>query len=215
MLFASAMEWTTLGMPRHAQTEEAWLKFVFGAISLLAFIIAWQIVNGLWQRYYASSHPYVKENDLVTLSNHALTCLSPSVSLITSDNVEQGRRNIADGCCLGPRPLLFQRQREQANLKCLAHFHLSTFLASEANILNLPRRSRTLDILTLVLQQRSCFISAYPLYTQSFFQKKKRKKSGFQLKLRKTMAMLGFTVTLNFQLQGQIGEDEQCHFQPL
>lgn len=29
------------------------------------------------------------------------------------------------------------------------------------------------------------------------------------------MAMLCFTVTLNFQLQGQIGEDERRHFQPL
>lgn len=133
MLFASTMEGTTPGMPRHAQTEEAWLKFVFGAISLLAFIITWQIVNGLWQRHYASSHPYVKENDLVTLSNHALTCLSPSVSLITADNVEQGRQNIADGCCLGLRLLLFQWERDQVHFKCLAHSHLSTFLATDVS----------------------------------------------------------------------------------
>lgn len=33
--------------------------------------------------------PYVKENDLVTLSDHALTCLSPSVSTISlsADNI--------------------------------------------------------------------------------------------------------------------------------
>lgn len=70
-------------MLKQKKGKEAWLKFVFRAISLPALIIAGQIVNGLWDRYYASSHPYVKENDLVTLSNHALTCLSPSVSMIT------------------------------------------------------------------------------------------------------------------------------------
>lgn len=208
LLFASRMEWTTLGMPRHAQTEEAWLKFVFGAISLLAFIITWQIVNGLWQRYYASSHPYVKENDLVTLWNYALTCLSPSVSLITADNVKQGRQNIADGCCLGPRPLLFQQEGEQVHLKCLAHPHLSTFLASNGPF----EQSRTLDILTLVLKQRSCFILAYLLYTKLYFQKMKIKKG---LKLQKTMLIICFTVTSNMQLQSENGENEQLLFQPL
>lgn len=53
--------------------------------------MACQIVNGLWERYYASSHTYVKGDDLVTLSNHALTSLSLSVISLTGDNIEQGR----------------------------------------------------------------------------------------------------------------------------
>lgn len=59
------------------------------------------------------------------------------------------------------------------------------------------------------------YFSLSAVHTVLLSEIKKKKKSGFQLKLRKTIAMLCFTVTLNFQLKGQIGEDEQCHFQPL
>lgn len=49
------------GMLKHQEGTRSLIKvYLSGAISLLAFIIACQIVNGVWEQNYARSHTYVK-----------------------------------------------------------------------------------------------------------------------------------------------------------